>query len=223
MRSGPGTWGALLLLAALGPRAEAAEKRVPLEIQLPTPIFIGTPKSIPLTEHIEKPTGKRRPAFLVPEGLVNLALQKPVTASCEPRTGDLAQITDGSKEGSDDCYVELEPGRQHVQIDLGQPSKLYALLVWHYHKEPRICHDVVVQVADDADFITGVRTLYNNDYDNSSGLGIGKDIEYFETYEGRLIDAKGEAARYVRLYTNGSTAGDLNHCIEVEVHGLKAK
>ena len=55
------------------------------------------------------------------------------------------------------------------------------------------------------------------------GLGIGKDLEYFESNEGKLIDAKGEVARYVRLYSKGSTDSDLNHYIEVEVWGKPAK
>jgi hypothetical protein len=82
---------------------------------------------------------------------------------------------------------------------------------------------VVVQVADDADFTQNVRALYNNDYDNSSGLGVGKDKEYFENYEGRLINAKGVKARFVRLYSNGSTYTALNRYTEVEVYGIPTK
>jgi hypothetical protein len=76
-----------------------------------------------------------------------------------------------------------------------------------------------VQTADDADFITNVQTVFNNDIDNSAGLGIGKDMHYIETSEGKLIDAKGVKGRYVRLYSNGSNANDLNNYIEVEVWG----
>jgi len=76
-----------------------------------------------------------------------------------------------------------------------------------------------VQVADDPDFITNVRTLFNNDIDNSAGIGVGEEMHYTETNEGRLIDAKGLKARYVRLYSNGNTSNDLNHYIEVEVYG----
>ena len=197
---------------------------VPLKTALPIPMFRGTPKTIKLDEHMEKPTDKPRPDFLIPKGCENLALKKAVTSSDnEPVVGELAQITDGNKEGSDGCYVELGPGRQWVQIDLQQAAKLFALVVWHYHGEARIYHDVVVQAADDADFITNVRTLFNNDYDNSSGLGIGKELEYLEGYEGRLIEVKGETARYLRLYSKGSTASDLNHYTEIEVWGRPAK
>ena len=59
----------------------------------------------------------------------------------------------------------------------------------------------------------------NNDNDNSAGMGVGSDRPYIESYEGRLIDAKGATGRYVRLYSNGSTADGMNHYIEVEVFG----
>jgi hypothetical protein len=206
-------------------KAEAGKaKLVPLEIKLPLPMYRGTPTKIVVTEHMRKYSDKPRPPFLVPEGTQLVSKGKPVASSDEePIVGELAQVTDGDKEGGDGSYVELGPGRQHVQIDLKAPCKLYALVVWHFHGEPRVYRDVVIQVAEDPDFITNVRTLFNNDYDNSSGLGIGKDLEHFESNQGELIDAKGETARYVRLYSKGNTANDMNHYTEVEVHGIPAK
>ena len=92
-----------------------------------------------------------------------------------------------------------------------------------FHKQARAYQDVIVQFADDPDFISNVRTVFNNDIDNSAGLGIGSDLHYTETYEGKLIDAKGAKAQYVRLYSAGSSSDDLNHYIEVEVYGKPAK
>jgi len=132
-------------------------------------------------------------------------------------------VTDGDKEAADGSYVELGPSVQQITIDLEAMYEIYAILVWHYHKQPQVYFDVVVQVADDADFITNVKTLFNNDIDNSAGLGIGKNMHYTETNEGKLIDAKGVKARYVRLYSNGNRANDLNHYIEVEVYGKPAE
>ena len=84
--------------------------------------------------------------------------------------------------------------------------------------------DVGKQVSDDPKFVDGDKTLFNNDQDNIAGLGIGKDREYFETNEGKLIDAKDIKARYVRLYSRGSTHRDpLNRYTEVEVYGLPGK
>ncbi|HQL53829.1 MAG TPA: hypothetical protein PLQ87_03915 [Phycisphaerae bacterium] len=199
-------------------------KLVPLEIKLPRPAFKGTPTNIPPGTNLEPPRKGPRPPFLAPPGTKNVALNKPVTSSDrEPIIGTMKLVTDGDNEAKEGSYVELGPGLQWVQIDLKEKYNIYAILVWHYHSSARVYHDVVVQVADDADFIENVRTLYSNDHDNSSGLGLGTEKEFWETYEGRLIDAKGATARYVRLYSKGSTADDQNHYIEVEVYGLPAK
>ena len=68
-----------------------------------------------------------------------------------------------------------------------------------------------------------MQTVFNNDHDNSSGLGVGKDKEYIEVAEGRLFDSKGVKGRYVRMYSNGNTTNDLNHYVEIEVYGTPAK
>lgn len=159
--------------------------------------------------------------FLVPHGTRNLALRRPVTSSDpEPTIGDLKQITDGNKEGTEDARVELMHGLQWVQIDLGRPCRLHAILVWHSAAFPGLYKDVIVQLSDGERFEKGVRTIFNNDRDNSSGLGRGTDREYFQAVGTRIIDAHGFAARYVRLYSNGNLLDDQNHYVEVEIHGL---
>ncbi len=201
----------------------AGAKMTPLPIVLPKPMFVGTPTNIRV-ENLQKPLGKPRPPFLAPVGCTNVALHKKVTSSDpEPIIGELDLITDGDKEGIDGSWVELGPMVQWVQIDLGAEYDIYAVVVWHYHRQARVYFDVIVQVADDPDFITNVRTIFNNDLDNSAGQGIGKDMHYIETSEGKLIDAKGVKARYVRLYSNGSNANDQNHYTEVEVYGKPAQ
>jgi hypothetical protein len=216
------------------PEAQSAagkggEKLLPLEIKLPKPMFQGTPKNIKAAPTMEKYSEKPRPPFYVPAGLKNLTQGKKVTSSdMAPIIGELNLITDGDKEGSDGGFVELGPGTQWVQIDLGAPSLIYAIVAWHYHAEGRVYHDVVIQAADDPDFIENVKTIYNNDFDNSSGLGLGKQLEYIDDYRGKLIDAKtakGEPAkgRYLRLYSKGNTSNDMNHYVEVEVFGKPAK
>ncbi len=195
----------------------------PLKPKLPKPVFIGTPKNIPPGTTVEKKPTKPKP-ILVPKGTTNLALNRPVTSSdSEPIIGEPELLTDDDKEASDGSYLELGPGVQWVQIDLGKPCQIFAVYVWHYHGDPRVYRDVIVQVADDQDFITGVRTVFNNDHDNSAGLGIGKEREYFETYHGKGIDARGVKARYVRLYSRGSTANTQNHYTEVAVYGKPLK
>ena len=64
------------------------------------------------------------------------------------------------------------------------------MVVWHYHGEARVYHDVIVQVSDDPTFTKNVKTVFNNDFDNSSGLGVGKQLEYIDDYRGKMIDAR---------------------------------
>jgi hypothetical protein len=211
-------------LAGLGNACAAEAELAPLPLKLPIPAFMGTPTDIPLGDYIEKPSDKPRPAFMAPKGVENVALRKKVSSSDKsPITGTLELVTDGDKESSDNSFLELHRKTQWVQIDLEKNYRIYVVLIWHAHNTFQVYHDVVVQVADDPDFTQNVRTLYNNDYDNSSGLGIGKDKEYFENYEGRLIDAKAVVARYLRIYGKGSTYSALNRYTEVEVWALPAE
>jgi len=194
-----------------------------LKLKLPKPMFIGTPTNIK-SANLEPITGKPRGPFMVPVGTKLLSLKKPVTSSdADPVIGELAMVTDGEKEGGDGYFVELGPSRQWVQIDLGAPYALHAILLWHYHSQARVYRDVIVQVSDDKAFGKGVTTIFNSDHDNTSKLGVGKDKEYIEVAEGKLIDPKGVKGRYVRCYSNGNTTNDLNHYVEVEVYGLRGQ
>lgn len=203
--------------------AAFAADEVPLKIELPRPLFVGTPRPLKLA-NLEKPRTGRRPEIMVPAGTVNLSQDKPVTASDPlPVIGELELITDGDKAGSDGTYVEFGPGVQWVQIDLENRAKIAAIVVWHFHSQARAYHDVIVQVSDDPEFKKDVKTIFNNDDNNSAGLGAGSEPAYIETYEGRLIEANGATGRYVRLYSNGNTSDELNHYVEVEVYGQPAE
>jgi len=195
---------------------QAMEK---LKLELPKAMFVGTPSTLK-SANLEPTRQGPRPDLMVPKGVANLAKGKTVTASdAMPVIGELAMVTDGDKDGADGSYVELGPGKQWVQIDLGKSHNVYAIVLWHFHSQARVYRDVVVQVSDDADFIKDVKTVFNNDHDNASGLGAGKDKDYIETNEGKLIDAKGVQCRYVRCYSSGNSSGDVNHYVEVEVFG----
>jgi hypothetical protein len=213
--------------AGLEAQAAASAGRgqlAPLPIQLPKPMFEGTPQNVRGIANLQKPLGRPRDPFLAPTGVTNVARGKSVTSSDnEPIIGEVAQVNDGDKKGADGSYVELGPGAQQVTIDLGAPHEVYAVLFWHFHRTPRVYLDVAVQLADDAGFTRNVRTIFNNDTDNTLGIGAGPDMNYVETAEGKLVDAKGGKARYVRLHSRGSSANELNHYVEVEVFGRPAK
>lgn len=211
----------VLLIAAMAGSLPLSAAEAPLEINLPEPLLIGTPVPIKGVANLEKGRAAEASGIMVPEGTVNLAAGKEVTSSDPwPIIGELTYITDGEKSAEDGYFVELGPETQWVQIDLEQSSAIHAIALWHFHSQERVYHDVVIQLSDDPAFIEGVTTVFNNDHDNSSGYGIGKDPSYIETYRGRVIPVAGIKARYIRLSSRGNTANDLNHYIEVEVHGL---
>ncbi len=205
--------------AAVGDAPSApATSGVPLTTVLPPELIEGTPQPMDVPNLVQALT--KAPELLVPEGTTLLSKGKPVTGSEEsPMIGDLTLVTDGDKEAGEGYYVELSGGPQWVQIDLQQSAEVSAVWVWHFHSQKRAYNDVVIQISDDAEFKTGVTTIYNNDYDDSSKLGKGSDSPYVESRFGLLVDAKGAKGRYVRLHSQGNTSNDSNHYIEVEVHG----
>jgi hypothetical protein len=217
----------LALTGGLSVRSAAAAEsgdKVPLNIKLPSPAFKGTPKDIQLSNYVEPLSDKPRPPMMVPDGLKNIAVGAKITCSDKNATADtLAKINDGDKEASEQSIIYLRKGSQWVQIDFGSPQEIFAVCLWHAHNSAKVYHDVIVRIADDQDFIQNVKTIFNNDQDNTSGLGVGTDREFFETHEGKLIDTKGVTARYIRFYSKGSTESALNEYTEIEVYGRPAK
>lgn len=191
---------------------------VALVTEFPPELIEGTPKPMKVPNLVQPPA--KPPEFLVPEGTTLLSKGKKVTSSdANPIIGDLTLITDGDKEAGEGYFVELLDGTQWVQIDLEKSAAVSAIYLWHFHSQKRAYNDVIIQVSDDADFKTGVTTVYNNDYDDSSKMGKGSDNPYVESRFGLLADGKGAKGRYVRLYSKGNTSNEMNHYIEVEVFG----
>ncbi len=204
---------------------------------LPPATYLSMPRRISQTSAL--PLKVRGPVYL-PKGAANIALHKPVSSSDDkPAVGTLAMITDGDKQATRRVWADfgsvktemleyaywvgLASGTQWVQIDLQGTHAISGILLWHYYGESRVYRDVVIQVADDADFVENLQTVYNNDGDNSSGLGIGTDREFYESHQGQWIPLPSVKARFVRLYSQGNTSDPKNDYTEVEVWGLLAK
>jgi hypothetical protein len=203
--------------SAAAPAAAGGADLQEVTLEFPKPLFQGTPVPVKLP-NLEK-TGDPKLTFKAPAGVTNLAAGKTVTSSDPlPIFGDVTLVTNGDKDGSDGNYVELGPGQQHVTIDLGAPAEIWAVNVWHFHKAACAYLDVIVQISEDAEF-TNPTTIYNNDDDESSGMGKGSDPAYIETNHGRIIEANGAKGQFVRLYSKGNTANEMNHYVEVEVWG----
>jgi len=221
LKFAPIAFVALFLVSAAISRADDL---VPLKPKLPEPAFVGTPKEPPPGTNIEGPSKEPRKPLMIPANAKNIASAAKISTSDNNATPDnLAKITDGNKEANDAAVVTLRKGVQYVQFDFGATEEIFAIVIWHAHDTPKVYHSVVAQVADDADFTQNVRTLFNNDTANNCSRGAGTDREYFETFEGKTIDAKGAKARYLRLYSKGSTDSSLNEYTEVEIYGRLAQ
>lgn len=216
----------LSLVSLLSPHAvgfaqdtDATDGRVPIEIELPDAYYGSTPLDF-WDPNLEPEDYRDRPPLMAPEGTALVSRGKPVTSSCkELLLGDLKMITDGDKGYERNSLVEMSAGLQWVQIDLEAEHDIFGICVWHFHKEKQVYFNIIVRVSNDPDFKEG-KTLFNNDTDNSTGLGIGEDVLYIENYKGRLFEIpEGIRGRYIRLYSNGNTANDLNHYVEIEVFG----
>lgn len=198
-----------------------AQDKVVLKIETPKPCFTGTPKDIRSPNLEPSRGGKPRDPIEVPAGCDKVLSKgcKVTSSDSEPIIGELAYVTDGDKEHDAATYVELGPGLQWVQVDLGAEKEVYAACVWHYHGEARVYRDVICQVSNDKDFVDGVVTVFNNDHDNSAKLGEGKEKEYVEDAAGRPFAIPAVKGRYVRFYSRGNTSNEMNHYTEVEIYG----
>ncbi|MBT3277810.1 MAG: hypothetical protein HN909_02585 [Phycisphaerales bacterium] len=200
----------------------SAAGQVELKIALPVERIDGTPLPPQGEPNMEtsKPVGYTRPAFYVPSGTINLALGKTVTVSDEPLGAELSQIVDGNAESTQETTLDFGSAPAWVVVDLGKECEIFAILMWHSHSNIYVFRDVIVEVSNDPDFLSS-EVLFNNDHDGSLGKGHkkGTDKQYVETYEGKLIDAKGVKGRYVRFWSNGNTADKSNYWIEAQVFG----
>jgi len=117
-----------------------AQERTAIKIDLPKPQFTGTPREIKNAFNLEPPRdGKPYPSIMVPAGCDTVLSRdcKVTSSDSDPIIGELSYITDGDKEHDAATYVELGPGTQWVQIDLGKEREVYGACVWHYHGEAR--------------------------------------------------------------------------------------
>jgi len=205
------------------------QQMVPLHLRLPAPesgsVLVDMPDLDPA--HVETPNNRPRAPLMVPAGTTNLAVRARVTSSDRQASHQALQTLADRPTHDKVCgedFLVISPGPQWVQIDLGAEYPIYAVVIWHSCRLGGwIFHGVVVQAASDGEFKENVQTVFNNDYKNLVGLGAGKDKEYFETHEGKLLALKGQVARYLRFYSAGSTRSRKNHYFGLEVYGLPSQ
>ena len=181
-----------------------------------------SPHLVRITDPNLETRAPTRRSFDAPYDVSNVALHKPVSVGQpdELVIGSEEMLTDGDKDFAPDSFLHLDAGQQWIQIDLGMEHRLYAIQLWRYGGHTsRAYRDTVVQISSDELFRRDVQTVYNNDHDDSSGLGAGSDKAYIESLDGRLITLSGQRARFVRFWSNGNSAHEFNEYVEAEVYG----
>lgn len=140
-----------------------------------------------------------------------------ITSSYPIYSAPLAALTDGVTKS--EPYLDMPGGTpKWLEIDLGAQFDILGLNVRHYYRDGRTYHDVILQLSSDG---SAWQNVFNNDSDNSSAQGTGSDAEYAETSAGKdVVLSTPVQARYVRSWTNGSTANAANHHVELEVYGI---
>jgi hypothetical protein len=187
--------------------------------EFPRPLWIGSgPPPPPLPPNMIAGNFSQEREVRIPRRVTLLSRDVPVTCSDPAPLGELSWITDGDKQGDDGYFVDILPGQQWVQLDLGEPRELWLLWLWMYHKMGAVYKDVIIEIASEADF-RDARIVFNNDHDDTSGMGAGQDTSWIETNLGRPIRLNGQRARFIRLYSNGRSVDDTNQWIEVEAFG----
>lgn len=154
-------------------------------------------------------------------GIKNLALDAAVTFSSNGSMNNSSEINNRSVTST--SLTAIGTGSKYVQMDLGKSSQIDQIRFWHNFYDGRIYTDVVIQLSDDPSFVNGVTTLFNNDSDNSLGLGVGTDDEYAETFTGKTLEFNTVTARYIRLWSNGNNVDTTNEYAEIQVlHGKRS-
>jgi len=215
------------LAAARGEEIKWGEERIAgrkgsertiIRPELPNYICIGFSRHLDMPPNMKKDYYSLVREVTVPARVSLVSRGAPVTSSDPAPLGELTLVTDGDKAGDDGYFVDLQPGCQWVQIDLGAPREMWLIWTWMYFKAQVYYKDVIIAVANEADF-RDARIVFNNDDDNTSGMGAGSDESWLETNCGHPVRLNGVTGRYVRLYSNGRNCDDTNHWIEVEIYG----
>jgi len=100
-------------------------------------------------------------------------------------------------------YTSYGSGEAWLSVDLGAIYNINQIHVWFYWSDGRTYHDKRVQYSVD-----GIEWV--SVYDDTV------DPVYAETADGKEFVFTKDAARYVRVVTNGSTSNGGNHVIEIE-------
>jgi len=141
-------------------------------------------------------------AFLVPSHLSNLALNKKVVSN-----GDYSgrwNLTDGDT-GASAAPEDLLDATE-VTVDLGKPTLINTIKLWHYWADGRAYRDNKVAVSLEGKFAGEEIVIFDSTHDG----------EYPETREGKTFAFNPVETRYIRCWANGNTVNKWTHFVELQ-------
>lgn len=137
---------------------------------------------------------------------------------------NVAYLTDGSTTSGTTIVGNTGYPIANVQLDFGSFKDVSMFKMFFQASSHLYTYkDLAIQVPETADFYNAF-TIYNNDEDNSIGLGYGEDEEFIATPKGTTIMMAPKKARYVHFGVGGYESGDgaaspLTYIKELEVYG----
>ncbi len=117
-------------------------------------------------------------------------------------------------------FIDIGSGAQAITVDLGANFMIDGLRVWRFYGDARTYKDVIYEISTNADFTNSTK-VFNSNTTGSLGLGNGSDFTFSEKSYGHPVYFAPVEGRYVRLWSNGSSANNSNHYVEVQVFGAK--
>jgi DNA-binding beta-propeller fold protein YncE len=163
----------------------------------------------------------------------NRGLNKTVTTSATPISGNVSLVTDGVQidEAEGDVSsvpvptqpcVELPSGLQSVKIDLVNTYMIGSVFISHKYGTDRIYHNTKTEVSEDGIIWTTIYdSLISGEYNEKPVY----HPMHGHTHFGKFINFNALPVRYIRDWSNGWTSGDgltsgnTNSWTEIKVFG----
>ena len=93
-----------------------------------------------------------------------------------------------------------------VTVDLGKPTLINTIKLWHYWADDRTYHDNKVAVSLEGKFEGEEIVIFDSAHDG----------EYPESREGKTFVFSPVETRYIRCWANGNTVNKWTHFVELQ-------
>ena len=132
---------------------------------------------------------------------------------------DGGKLFDGDLDS--DERIDLGTGWEDIYIDLGDHYWVDGLRVWRDHANGPTYHDLEYNLAPGINGSGALVADGDHPVVTVFETGTSGSPEYKETMAGRAVHFPPVYARYLKLISNGSSTGEQNRLVEVEVYGMK--